>query len=72
MNTADQLGDEAFTPSSVLHGLQPQRERHVKVKVGLYTYGSPRCGNWSFSHLLDRVVPNSFRVGKYPAPPSLR
>lgn len=36
-----------------------------KIKVGIYTFGSPRVGNWSFSHFLNRIVPNSFRVGKF-------
>ena len=35
-----------------------------KIKVGMYTFGSPRVGNWSFSHFLNRIVPNSFRIGK--------
>ena len=35
-----------------------------KVRVGLYTFGCPRVGNWNFSSLLNRVVPDSFRVGE--------
>jgi hypothetical protein len=62
MDAADQFShvDEALLPP--LPQPPPRGGRHVRV--GLYTYGSPRVGNWSFSHFLNRVVPNSFRVGR--------
>ena len=32
------------------------------VSVGMYSFGAPKPGNWMFSHIYDKVVPNSFRV----------
>jgi len=33
-----------------------------KVKVSMYSFGSPRVGNSSFAQLYDRMVPDSFRT----------
>mmetsp|Transcript_13950 Transcript_13950/g.25988 ORF Transcript_13950/g.25988 Transcript_13950/m.25988 type:complete len:637 (-) Transcript_13950:393-2303(-) len=32
------------------------------VSVGMYSFGAPKPGNWMFSHVYDKIVPNSFRV----------
>jgi hypothetical protein len=32
------------------------------VSVGMYSFGAPKPGNWMFSHIYDKIVPNSFRV----------
>ena len=42
--------------------LKPQVEKHARIKVGLYTYGSPRVGNGNFVELFNQHVPNAFRT----------
>jgi hypothetical protein len=32
------------------------------ISVGMYSFGAPKPGNWMFSHIYDKIVPNSFRV----------
>lgn len=32
------------------------------MTIGLYTYGAPKVGNWVFSQMYDRLVPDSFRL----------
>ena len=47
------------------HALKAQwqpRRSYEDVSVGMYSFGAPKPGNWMFSHIYDKVVPNSFRV----------
>jgi hypothetical protein len=34
----------------------------MDISVGMYSFGAPKPGNWMFSHIYDKIVPNSFRV----------
>ena len=62
--------------SSISRGKKQNNNNHQGVKVGagaskkaaprctiaLYNFGSPKVGNRPFAHLINRLVPNSFRV----------
>jgi Lipase (class 3)/Wntless-like, transmembrane domain len=39
-----------------------RRETRIPVRIVCYSFGSPRVGNHSFSHLYDELVPRTFRV----------